>query len=329
MVKQIPNDEDIKKAVGDILDTIGPILTKLSGEKYSKKLSKKDTQFMINRYKEFAKIGQEYEFVSSSALPTNYKLKKIFEIIDKFLSKSLEIESKNPAKIILKQINPLLVYESISPSAQYAKMKQESFHNIFYKIDDLQRVDKLEKLMSSLNMDVFFSSHQGAERLNEDLEYILKPRKRFSKDIVESYLGFCKDVSSFLEMHVTLLYGFKKIIDGKYYSYLELKHNRKLTMGKMVNKLKKEKYFSDLIGMYSNNIRNSIIHGDAILDLMEKEIEFTDMDRKISLTFEEFILYVQEITRSAVILSNIENEYHYLLFKNYDKNRKRILQLPE
>jgi len=328
-MKPIPNDNEIKKALGDIFGIIGPILTKLSGEKYSKKLSKKETEFLINRWKEFAIIGQEYEFVNNSTLPTNYKLKKIIEIIDKFLSKSLEIDSENPAKIILEQINPLLAYESISPNNQYAKMKQENFHKIFYKIADLQRVDKLEKLMNSLNMDVFFSSHQGAERLNEELEYILKPRKRFPKDIVQTYVDFCKDVSSFLETHVTLLYGFKKIIDGKYYSYLELKHNRKLSIGKMVNELKKEKYFSDLIGMYSNNIRNSIIHGDAILDLMKKEIEFTDVDRKISLTFDEFILYVQEITRRAVILSNIENEYHYLLFKNYDENRERILQLPE
>ena len=130
-----------------------------------------------------------------------------------------------------------------------------------------------------------------------------------------------------METFVIILYGVNLLINHKYKSFDEIKNN--FTVGNMVKSLKKVEQFEKLLGMYTPTIRNSVIHISYQIDPLNKTLEFSDKKTKILLSFEEFILYVQEMTRCAILVSQLEREYNYLRLLEYKQKRDLILKMKD
>ena len=114
------------------------------------------------------------------------------------------------------------------------------------------------------------------------------------------------------------------IIQDKYKSFKDIRN--KHSVGNMVRELKELDLFSTLIDIYNPHIRNSIQHMTYQIDGLEKKIEFTDRKYTKIMTFSDFVAYVQEIGKLAMMLSRIEYELNYFKFVEYQKYRETLFK---
>lgn len=319
-------DEDVIEFEKAILETLRPMAAKLSGEKMPKKFTKKQRKEIKEAMNLFGNFGNILNQLENQTLPRDFKSKQQINYYDKMFGLLFGTQDNDPIKKITSGLNPKPFYDRISPSPQYAENMQRQIHQIFSKMAQKGVLAKFDIFLQSIGQDYFIANSQSAMRINENLEYLLKPRKRITKQIVEKYIVNYKEVSGFLEGLIAILYGIKLILDGKYRSFTELQNN---AVANMVRVLKKEVLFKTLLNIYTPSIRNSVIHVNYQIDYLNKTIEFADRKGKVTLSFEEFVVYVQEVTRRAVIISQLEREYAYLRYLAYQKVREDVLNMKD
>lgn len=316
------SEEEIRQISEKILNGLRTVAEKLTDEKLPKRLPKQDLQSVGDILKYFQTLGKQQSLLSNATLPKDFKNQQQVLLADKFLNDLFGLKTNNPVEEILPYLNPKLVYDKISSNTEYTEKMQNSIHQIFYEMEKVGRLNQFTKLINSFTPEYAFASIQGAERLNKNLKYILKIRKRFTRRIVENYINIYKEVSGFIETPIAVLFGMNLIIKNKYKSFIEIKNN--YLTGHIVNELKQERLFLPLIVAYNPQIRNSIMHSTHSMNFVKRIIEFVDKKGKTDMSYEEFILYVQEITRLAVLLSRIESELQYLQFLGYKQRREQI-----
>ncbi len=320
-------DEEIAEISQKILDGIRPIAAKLSGEKLPKRLKKKDQKKFVDIIRYFENIGKRSNLLNYTTLPQDFKSKQQVELVDEFLGDLFGLKTENPIQEMVEHMNLKILYDRLIQNKTQATNIQKTIHEIFYTIGKAGRIEQFEKLTQSMGFENAVASFQSAERINQKVRYVLQSRKRFSKRIVERHIEIYKEISGFLETIIIILYGMKLIIANKYKPFKEIRN--KNPIGNIVKELKKDKSFSILIGSYNHLIRNSIMHSTYNLDPLEKKIEFFDKDKKLLMEFSEFVSYIGEITRRAIILSRLEYELTYLRFIDYKEKRAQVLKKHE
>jgi len=315
------SEKDVKDLIKNLLDVIAPIVEKASGEKVPRKIPKNKIRQVKSAIEYFQDVAQRTDAVKKREdIPDKEKKEQEMQLLDELLGTMFGIEGDNPVENITERLNPKLSYEKRIPDKKYREKIRTTIWEILYEIDRQKKLKLLEDFLQSIGLDNFFANSQSAQRLNLKIPYIMKDRKRITRTIAERYLDSYKEVAGFLESLIVILYGFLCILRGKYKTYPDL---RKEPIGKLVNLLKKEEKFNILIEPYDTRIRNSIVHVSYHIDSMARKIEFMDRDKKFSKTFEEFVEYVKEITRRAIILCHMEEEINYLKFRAYSNLRKK------
>lgn len=317
------SDKEIDEITDNIVDALRPIAAKLAGEKLPKRISKIDKSDFRELIRYFEDLSKKQTHLNSATLPKDFKTKQQIQLADQLFSDLFGLKSENPVGEMVEAFNPKIAYRKHCPSEEYATKMQNKIHQILYNIGKIGKIQQFTNLMNSVGEDTFYASFQSAERINKKIKYIMKNRKTFTKRITENYIEFYKEISGFFEISVILLYGLKLILKNDYKPFSEIRKNN--PVGNIVKELKKEEPFLTLIDVYNPHIRNSVAHVTYHLDPLNKTIEFVDNKERVLMSFSEFISYVQEVTRRAMILCRIEYELSYLRFVEYKKQREKII----
>lgn len=316
-------DEEISKLSVDILNALRPIAEKISEESIPKRINKKGQQEMANILRYFQNMGNISTELNSATLPKDFKTKQQFLLADKFLSDMFGLQSQNPVEEIIDNLNPKIAYDKICSDVEFNKKFQNCIHQIFYEMEKSGRLQKFSELIHSVGPDYAFASIQSAERLNKKISYVLKSRKQFTRRIIDNYIESYKEVTGFIEMPIRILYGMLLILHDQYKEFSQIK---KIPIGAIMDILKKEKLFSFLIETYDPHIRNSIIHETYPMNFAKREIDFIDNKQQTKMSFEKFVIHVQDITQRAIMLSRIEFELQYLQYLGYKEQRAKIMK---
>lgn len=318
------SEDDVKELVNGILNELGPIASKIDGQKLPKRLKKKDLKNFGKYVNYLIQAGNAKSRLDSQTLPKDFKTKQQMLSLETVFTNLLGIQGDNPTKVLADELDPKTLYEYLLKSKSKAEKFQNAIHTVYYKIGKLNRIPQLEKFQQSLGIDTVVSHAQSAERFNKHAKYLLRTRKNFSKRIVERHVNIFKEVSGHLETLIIILYGLHLIIKDKYKPFKEIRNTD--FIGNMVNELKKSEMFSPLISAYNPHIRNSIQHTTYSIDPVEKKIEFTDRKYNTTMTFSEFVNYVKDIGILCIMLTRIEQELNYLKFVEYQKYRETIFK---
>lgn len=316
-------DEEISKLSVNILNALRPIVEKISEESIPKRINKKEQQEIGNILRYFQNMGNISTELNSATLPKDFKTKQQFLLADKFLSDMFGLQSQNPVEEIIDNLNPKIAYDKICSDVEFNKKFQNCIHQIFYEMEKSGRLQKFSELIHSMGLDYAFASIQSAERLNKKISYVLKSRKQFTRRIIDNYIESYKEVTGFIELPIRILYGMLLILHDQYKEFSQIK---KIPIGAIMDILKKEKLFSFLIETYDPHIRNSIIHETYPMNFAKREIDFIDNKEQTKMSFEKFVIHVQDITRRAIMLSRIEFELQYLQYLGYKEQRAKIIK---
>lgn len=322
-------EKNVKDFLKNFTKEMLPILSIMTGEKVE---LRKLTKHNIKNTKQLFEYLQDYSnrtiaFQNNQNLSPEEKQKQGFELADEFNRVFLGIQSVSDLEQKIEYFNPELSYKKRIPDQDYRNKLRYSIHEILFEIDRQNKMEDFNKFIQSMGIDNVLANSQSANRLLKKLPYLLKERKRITFEIAQRYVEGYKEVASFMEPLITILYGLLLIIQGKYRPYTDLKTDR-IGIGGFASILKKEDHFSNLIEPYDTRIRNAIIHSTYHLDPISKKIEFLDRDKKITKTFLEFIEYVKEITRRGIIICHLEGEVNYLTYKHYLQIRKNTSDTP-
>ncbi len=313
-------DKDVEEIGDKLLEYLGPIMSKISGEKIPKRLNKKDRDDLKNTLDFFSIQGEKKTALDNSVLPKNFKINQQIQFMDNLFANMLGIQDSNPTKLMIEQGDPKILYSRMLNSEKKANAFQKNIHDIYYKIGKLGRMSQFEKFQESIGIDTFISHSQSAERLNKHVKYLLRSRKRFSKRIIERHIDIFKESAGYLETLFFILYGMNLIIKNKYKPFKEIRN--KYQIGSIVKELEKEGLFVSLVKPYNPHIRNSIQHSTHQIDSIEKKIEFFDREYHLVMDFADFVNYVQKIGVLEIMLSRIEYELSHLKFLEYQKYRE-------
>lgn len=320
-----PTEKDIKKFMKDFIHEFKPYAAKLTGENIPISFDSDDLQ----NIKKFIDLANDYSQKENSIANQNIseqaKLQKRMDLADDILKSVLGLSSNSPALELAQISNPKNSYEKIIPDINYRTLMRGTIHKVLYTIDQMGKLEQINNFIKSMRPDDVFAMSQSAIRINEIIQYVLKTRKRITKEIVEQYVEDYKEISGFLEPLIVVFFGMQQIIQNKYKLFTEIKE--KIPIGNLVNQLKSDQMFYPLVEKYDPRTRNSIIHVSYHIDPINKKIEFNDKGKMFSLTYSAFVEYVKEVTKIAIILCHFEEELRFLTFLGYAKKRDDTLNL--
>lgn len=320
-----PTEKDIKKFMKDFIHEFKPYAAKLTGENIPMSFDNDDLQ----NIKKFIDLANDYSQKENSIANQNIseqaKLQKRMDLADDILKSVLGLSSNSPALELAQISNPKNSYEKIIPDVNYRTLMRGTIHKVLHTIDQMGKLEQINSFINSMRPDDVFAMSQSAIRITEIIQYVLKTRKRITKEIVEQYIENYKEISGFLEPLIVVLFGMQQIIQDKYKLFTEIKE--KIPIGNLVNQLKSDQMFYPLVEKYDPRTRNSIIHVSYHIDPINKKIEFNDKGKMFSLTYSAFVEYVKEVTKIAIILCHFEEELRFLTFLGYAKKRDDTLNL--
>lgn len=316
-VKEI-SDKELKEGFQEVLKAFVPISAKLTGEKMRTTITNKEVESIRNVLEFFQGYSDKTDALKKQTLPKDFKKEQEMSLLDQMMGEIFD--DANAVENLAEQYNPKLAYEKIIPDEKYRERIRGAIWQILIEIDKNKKLSQFTDFIQSMGLDMFYSNSQSAQRVQELLPYIMKPRKRISRRIAENYIEAYKEISAFLEPLIVILYGCDQILKGNYLTFVQIK--KKKSIGEITTELKNEQLFNTILEPYDPKIRNAIVHGTYHLDPLEKIIELIDIEQKITKSFVEFSEYVKEITRRAIILCRIEQELQFLQFRAYAELRK-------
>jgi len=323
----MPSDKEIKKFLRDFIKEFKPFAAKLAGENMPLSFKKVDFHSIKNFIDMALDFNKQQTELTNQNLPEQIKLQKQVQLADDFVGSLFGLMSDNPALELMQIINPKNIYEKIIHDPEYRSRIRGAIHQILYSIDRMGKLEQVTDFIKSMRLEDVFAMSQSSTRINKIIPFIMKNRKRITKTIIEQYVDYYKEISGFIEPLIVLLYGMHQIIQNRYKVYTEIKE--KIAVGNLVNQLKKDQLFNVIVEKYDPHIRNSIIHVGYHIDPLTRRIELIDKEKKFALTYSEFVKYVQEITKIAIIVCHFEGELNFLKLWGYVEKRKGILVIDK
>ncbi len=316
-------EKDVKKFMKDFKHEFKPLVSKLTGENIPISFNDNDFQNIKN----FMELGNFYkqkeDLINNATISEQEKLQKRMDLADDILKTVFDFNTDNPALELAQIANPKNSYEKIIPDIDYRILIRGTIHKFLYTVDKMGKLEQINHFISSMRPEDVFAMSQSAIRFNAVTQFVLKTRKRITKETVEQYVEDYREISGFLEPLIVLLYGIQQIILDKYKPFTEIKG--KIPIGNLVKQLKSDKMFNPLMEKYDPHIRNSIMHVSYHIDPINKKIEFSDNGKMFSLTYFAFVEYVKEIARMAIITCHFEEEVRFLQLLGYVEKSRGIL----
>lgn len=307
-----PTDEQLTTFLNEIIASLQIQLPKLTGTKITFNLSKKKFKDLKLLAYDLLNIELQMKKLNNTTLPTDFKQRQRINLIEQFLRITFG-NVQDPISEITQSFNPENGYNKIIKDSEYVCKLRTSIHQIIANIRlKFGNLDLIQKYFDSVGEDVF-TAYQMSFRLNNKIKYVLTERKIITKTVLERYIERYKEIANFMEFIIALLYGLKQILKEEYMPYSEVK---KLATANQIKILEKDPLFVILVESYNSHIRNAINHGHFYLNPTESKIELADRNEKISWSYDEFIRYVQEVTRKMTILSHFNDEISYFTFQN-------------
>jgi hypothetical protein len=308
-------EDDLEKALTSsnyraMMNALGTFLSNVTGEAVKPKYGQKDFHEFRRVMTEAVKFAKEQEDLKQKALPQEFKKKQEMETVDRFLQIFGLGSVKDFVQQMVESMNPELFYSKYIDDPAYIKQKRESVHKILYELERIGSLDKVSQFNDAIGESAFEITQQ-ATKLNDDMKYLLKERKRVSKVTIDNFLTIYKQtIAAFVESMITYLYGIQRITKGGFETYQSL---RKIRMADQVKELRGDPLFRTFVESYRADVRNAVVHGGCYIQPATREICFTY--KKIeSMSYADFIKHVQEDLRNAIFIINLTHEITYLRF---------------
>ncbi len=305
------SDDFTKTDFRKFLKELGNFMTKSTGEKIEPKYDKEEYEWIKKMVDSSIIISTKQNELKEKTLPSSFKFSQDLKLGDEFVQIFGAPNLKEFVKSIVTISNPEYGYLKYINDSEYINTKRAVILNIVKELEKKNISHEVDELTSSYG-EVIFGYTQLGIKLTEELPYLLKKRSRLNFETVLNFLEIYKSVvSAYVEHMIVFLYGIQQILRNQFQPYSIIS---KVRTTDKIKSLRNDELFSEFVRSYKNNVRNSIIHGSQYIDRTSKTVNFI-YKSKFSLTYDEFIHHVQDITKDAIIIANIKNEMNYLKFK--------------
>ena len=309
--KKQSNDSITKGDFKKLIKELGVYMTKVTGEQVKPTYNENEYRMIKKFIDGGIIISKKQEELKKKTLPSDFKFSQGLKLGDEFVQQFGAPDMKEFVKSMTQISDPQAGYLKYILDPDYIKQRRSIIHQIVNELDKKKVSQEVDELVTSYG-EVIFGYTQLGLQLIEELPYLFKKRKSYSFVTVSNFLEIYKSIiSAYVEHMIVFIYGIQQIVRNQFEPYSEISKIRTATK---IKSLRNDNLFSSLVESYRNDIRNSIIHGSQHIDRNSKEVHFF-YKTKISLSYEEFVNHVQQITRDAIMIANIKTEMNYLTFK--------------
>jgi len=310
--------DDISK---NLLKGLASVLPKMAGETLDIKITKEDKEMTKDVLRFFMDKSKEKTKLDSLTLPTDTKQRQGMQFAENLFAELLGTETKNPISEIVSALDLKQTYLKYNSDKKYAEQAHKNMQEVMKRIITNGVSEKFNEFLQTLDETSAYASFQFAVRIIKTEKDMLKERKYFSQKIAEKYIGYYKEVSTYVDLLIPIVYGVKLLSDNKYKTIPEIRKNPN---GNLLKELEKDPLFVGLIKPYDMHVRNAFAHGIHFIDPVERKIVLEDKKAKTKMTFKEFVIHVQQVLGMLSVLSRVEHEMSLARFKMFESEKKKL-----
>lgn len=296
-------------------------MPKIVGETLNIKITKEDKKATEEVLRYFIGKSKEKTKLDSLALPVDAKLKQEMQFAENFIAELIGTETENPISDIISMYDLKQTYMKYNSDKKYAEQAHKNMQEAMSRIMSNGLSEKFNDFLHTLDDTSAYASFQFASRIAKIEKNMLKERRYFSQKIAEKYIGYYKEVSTYVDLLIPIVYGVKLLSENKYKTITEIRKNPN---GNLLKELEKDPLFADLIKPYDLHIRNAFAHGINFIDPVERKIILKDNKKESVMTFKEFVIHVQRISGMLSVMSRVEHEMSLAKFKAFESEKNRM-----
>ena len=151
-------------------------------------------------------------------------------------------------------------------------------------------------------------------KMSDQYLFLEKERQVSKKEQVNKYLEIYGELAGHFEKFVYLLVGLVKILNDKQVQeYLSVKKDRLFTNLEFLRQFGNK----NLVSGFNRHLRNSVVHKNFKIDLINEVVIFYDISYKIEKSFNELQKSTRELSANLLVMPNLFIMTFYLALSQF------------